>query len=63
MPSDEGPGSEYLHVGYRFTEQCTVYRIRPNKSMWPGATYRGHLVVRQLAVKKDDGWYWRLTDD
>ncbi|MEE8466748.1 MAG: hypothetical protein V3S68_09745 [Dehalococcoidia bacterium] len=55
------PGCQYLHVAYDFAENCTIYRVRPNSSMYTGRNYRGRLVVKQEAVVKADGWYWRLT--
>jgi hypothetical protein len=55
-----GEGSQYLHVPYDWAEAATVYRVRPNESMQAGSTWRGHKVIRQTAVKKHDGWYWRL---
>jgi len=51
---------QYLHVPYDFTENGTVYRVRPNLSMRAGEVYRGHLILSQKAVKKKDGWYWVL---
>ena len=54
------PNCEYLHVPYSWSERGTVYRVRPNPSMRAGNKYRGHLVTKQTAVLKDDGWYWRL---
>ena len=54
------PNCEYLHVSYDFAEHGTIYRVRPNDSMYAGETYRGHLVRSQKAIKKDDGWYWEL---
>ncbi len=55
-----GPNSQYLHVPYDYAEQCTIFRVRPNKSMQAGSTWHGHKIVKQAAIKKDDGWYWRL---
>ena len=49
-----------LHVPYDFAEHGTIYRVRPNDSMYAGEVYRGHLVRSQKAIKKDDGWYWEL---
>ena len=51
---------QYLHVPYDWTEVGTIYRVRPNPTMYAGKIYRGHLVIRQTAEKKDDGWYWVL---
>jgi len=51
---------QYLHVPYAYEEQGTIYRVRPNESMRAGQVYRGHGIKRQSAVKKADGWYWRL---
>jgi len=53
-------GCQYLHVPYAWNEQGTIYRVRPNESMYAGKKYRGHLIKKQTAIKKDDGWYWRL---
>lgn len=55
-----GEGNQYLHVPYDFAEHGTIYRVRPNDSMWAGEVYRGKLVKQTRAVKKDDGWYWQL---
>jgi hypothetical protein len=54
------PNCEYLHVPYNFNNQGTIYRVRPNESMYAGNIYRGHIVRKQTAVKKSDGWYWKL---
>ena len=54
------PGCRYLHVPYKWSEQATVYRVRPNDSMYAGQIYRGHKIIKQMAIKKKDGWYWRL---
>jgi len=51
---------QYLHVPYNFTEQCTIYRVRPNDSMCAGQIYRGHKIIRQKAIKKNGTWYWQL---
>lgn len=51
---------QYLHVPYDYAEHATIYRVRPNESMYAGNIYRGHLVRKQTAIKKDDGWYWQL---
>ena len=54
-------GCQYLHVPYAWAEDATVFRVRPNGSMWAGRVYRGHLVKRQTAVKHEDGvWFWVL---
>ena len=55
-----GEGNQYLHVPYEWTENGTIYRVRPNESMRVGETYRGHLIKATKAIKKDDGWYWRV---
>lgn len=56
-----GEGSEYLHVPYDFTENGTIYRVRPNESMRAGEVFRGHLIIQQKAVKDDKGnWFWEL---
>jgi hypothetical protein len=54
------PNCQYLHVPYDWNEQGTIYRVRPNDSMHAEKIYRGHLIKKQTAIKKDDGWYWRL---
>ncbi len=54
------PNSEYLHVPYDWVKVGTIYRVRPNESMEAGQVYRGHLILKQTAIKKSDGWYWRL---
>ena len=53
-------GNEYLHVPYNFEEAGTIYRVRPNESMQAGHKYRGHVIKETKAIKKKDGWYWRL---
>jgi len=54
------PNCQYLHVPYDFEKKGTVYRVRPNPSMYAGEIYRGHLIKKQTAIKKEDGWYWML---
>jgi len=51
---------QYLHVPYDFVDNGTIYRVRPNRSMYAGKTYRGHLITKQTAIEKNDGWYWVL---
>ena len=51
---------QYLHVPYDWAKNCTIYRVRPNESMWAGRIFRGLRVERQTTVKKEDGWYWIL---
>lgn len=51
-------GCEYLHVPYAWSEQCTIYRVRPNPTMYAGEIYRGHLVESVKAVKRKGVWYW-----
>ncbi len=51
---------QYLHVPYDFEENGTIYRVRPNDTMYAGQVYRGHLILRQRVVDKKDGWYWVL---
>jgi len=53
-------GNEYLHVPFNWEEDATIYRVRPNESMQSGNKYRGHLIKSTKAIKKEDGWYWRL---
>ena len=55
-----GNHNEYLHVPYNWTEDATIYRVRPNESMRAGEKYRGKIVKETKAIKKDDGWYWRI---
>jgi hypothetical protein len=55
-----GAKNEYLHVPYNYIEDGTIYRVRPNESMQAGEMYRGKIVKRTKAIKKDDGWYWRI---
>lgn len=52
--------SEYLHVPYAWSEQCTIYRVRPNDTMYAGEIYRGRLIISQKAIQKDGVWYWVL---
>ena len=54
------PNSQYLHVAYDFAEHGTIYRVRPNDTMYAGEIYRGFKVEKQTAVEKADGWYWVL---
>jgi len=54
------PNCQYLHVPYNFVEEGTIYRVRPNESMYAGETYRGHKIIKQTATKRKDGWYWEL---
>lgn len=54
------PNCQYLHVPYDWAKMCTIYRVRPNDSMYAGEIYRRHLIKRQEAIQKADGWYWRL---
>jgi hypothetical protein len=53
-------GNEYLHVPYEWVNMGTIYRVRPNESMRAGEKYRGKIVKETKAIKKDDGWYWRV---
>jgi hypothetical protein len=55
-----GEHNQYLHVPYNWIEDGTVYRVRPNESMRAGEKYRGKIVKETQAIKKDDGWYWRI---
>ena len=57
------PGCQYLHVPYDFAEDATIYRVRPNDSMYPGKVYRGKLIKCQTAVKRHGIWYWCLEFD
>ncbi len=55
------PNCQYLHVPYAWDEDATIYRVRPNESMYAGKVYRGHLIKKQTATIKSDGcWYWVL---
>lgn len=57
-----GPNCQYLHVPYAWAEIGTIYRVRPNENMRAGGVYRGYLVTRQRAEKREDGfWYWILV--
>ena len=51
---------QYLHVPYSWAEQATVYRVRPNDSMYTGEVYRGRKIIKQTAVKRNGSWYWCL---
>lgn len=55
------PNREYLHVPYKWAENATIYRVQPNPTMEAGQIYRGHLILKQEAEKREDGWYWVLT--
>ncbi|KKN76940.1 hypothetical protein LCGC14_0365920 [marine sediment metagenome] len=54
------PDCQYLHVPYKWREDGTIYRVRPNDTMYAGEIYRGHLIKKQTVVKKDGVWYWVL---
>ena len=54
------PNCQYLHVPFDFAKSGTIYRVRPNESMYAGKVYRGLHVERQTAEKLADGWYWVL---
>lgn len=56
----EADHGEYLHVPYNYEDDCTIYRVRANDTMYVEATYRGQKVKSLKVVKKDDGWYWVL---
>jgi hypothetical protein len=53
-------GCEYLHVPYNWKKDCTIYRVRPNVSMYAGRVYRKHLILAVKAIKRDNRWYWSL---
>jgi len=54
------PNNQYLHVPFNFTEDSTIYRVRPNDSMLAGEIYRGHKILNQKAVQENGIWYWEL---
>ena len=54
------PNCQYLHVPYNYAEGGTIYRVRPNPSMYAGEIYRGRRIIKQTAIKKRGVWYWRL---
>lgn len=51
---------EYLHVPYDWAESGTIYRVRPNESMYAGNIYWGKLIKSQSAIKRGKKWYWVL---
>jgi len=51
---------QYLHIPYDFEKQGTIYRVRPNPTMYAGEIYRGKLIKKQTAVKRKSVWYWVL---
>jgi len=51
---------QYLHVPYDWQENGTVYRVRPNPTMYAGEVYRGKRVIKQTAIKRKGIWYWVL---
>ena len=51
---------QYLHVPYNWAENGTIYRVRPNPTMYAGETYRGHKILRQRAIKCKGIWYWEV---
>ena len=56
-------GCEYLHVPYNWAEDCTVFRVRPNHSIYAGEVYRGRLVKSVKAVKRKGVWYWLVESE
>ena len=49
---------EYLHVPYDWEENETIYRVY---SRWQvGKSNHGKIPIKVQAIKKDDGWYWRI---
>ncbi len=54
---------QYLHVPYDFREAGTIYRVRPNDSMYAGEVYKGKLIKKQTAVKRKGVWYWVLESE
>jgi hypothetical protein len=53
-------GCEYLHVPYNWAESGTIYRVRPNESMYAGKVYRSKLIKSQRATKRRGKWFWVL---
>lgn len=51
---------QYLHVPYDFEEDGTIFRVRPNPTMYAGEVYRGRKIKEQKAIEKDGIWYWQL---
>ena len=51
---------QYLHVPYNWNEEATIYRVRPNHSMYARQMYRGRQIIKQTAVKRKGVWYWVL---
>ena len=51
---------QYLHAPYDFAENGTIYRVRPNHTMYAGETYRGNKILKQRAIKCRGIWYWEL---
>jgi len=54
---------QYLHIPYDFEEHGTIYRVRPNPSMYAGKIYRRMLIKKQTAVKRKGIWHWVLESD
>jgi len=54
---------QYLHVPYDWENDSTIFRVRPNPTMYAGEVYRGYKVIRQRVVKIDGAWYWELECD
>ena len=52
---------EYLHVPYAYEEDQTIYRVRPNASMWDGKVYRRHTVESCHVILDKGVWYWKLA--
>lgn len=51
---------QYLHVPYDWQEAGTIYRVRPNQTMYAGEVYRGRRIRKQTVVKRKGLWYWVL---
>ena len=53
---------QYLHIPYMWEENGTIYRVRPNPTMYAGEIYRGRRIIKQTAVKRKGVWYWVLEE-
>lgn len=50
---------QYLHVPYNYPNMGTIYRVRPRYEV--GKMRNGKTPIRVEAIKKANGWYWRVT--
>ncbi len=51
---------QYLHVPYRWEEDCTIYRVYPRDKWCVGQTWRGRKVLRQTVERTVKDWFWSV---